>query len=104
MKKVIYFLFTVLVSIVMISCSDITVSSGYIYYPYTYYYHYRIPYRAVYRERIIVVSQHRNTNYDHRKRTFENNRRFDNDNFQFNQRQKNNGGSIGQFGGRRRRL
>ena len=77
MKKVIkYFLFAILMSIAMTSCSDMTVSSGYTYnpYPYSYYHRPYYYYRPVYRERIIVVPRHRNTNkryYDNK-----NTRRF----------------------------
>ena len=115
MKKVIYFLFALLVSIVMISCSDMTVSSGYRYtydpYPYSSYYYYyrpyypyyRISYKPVYRERIIVVPQHRN-NFRPRNNNirFGNGQRFGNDNFQFWQRQRNNSGTTGHFGNGRR--
>ena len=100
----------------MISCSDMTVSSGYTYDPYPYssyyhyyhnpYYYYRVPYRPVYlyRERIIVVPQRRNN----KNRTFENNRRFGNGrifgngNFQFGQGQRNNSSTTGHFGNGRR--
>ena len=113
MKKVIYFLFAILVSIVMISCSDMTVSSGYRYtydpYPYSSYYHYyhrpyyyyRVPYRQVYRERIIVVPQRNNFRPRNNNRTFGNGQRFGNGNFQFNQRQRNNSSTSGHFSGRR---
>lgn len=83
-------------SIAMISCSDMTVSSGYTYnpYPYSNYYYYHRPYyyRPVYRERIIVVTRHRNTN----KRYYDskNSRRF-------GKGQRNTSSSIGHFSGRR---
>lgn len=95
MKKVIYFLLAILMSITMISCSDMTVSSGYTYnpYPYSNYYYYHRPYyyyRPVYRERIIVVPRYRNTN----KRYYDNSRRFV-------KGQRNNTGTTRHFGGRR---
>ena len=97
----------------MISCSDMTVSSGYRYtydpYPYNSYYHYyhrpyyyyRVPYRQVYRERIIVVPQRNNFRPRNNNRTFGNGQRFGNGNFQFNQRQRNNSSTSGHFSGRR---
>lgn len=93
-------------SIAMISCSDMTVSSGYTYNPYPSYYHRPYYYyRPVYRERIIVVTRHRNTNkryYDSKNsRRFGKGQRYSNGNFQLEQGQKNNTGTTRQFRGRR---
>lgn len=79
-------------SIAMISCSDMTISSGYTYdpYPYSYYHRPYYYYRPVYRERIIVVPHHKNTKryYDNKNRTYGKGRR-------------NNTGTTRHFEGRR---
>lgn len=94
MKKVIYFLFAALMSVVMMSCSDMIVSSGYTYntYPYGNYYHRPYYYyRPVYRERIIVVPRYRNINKRH----------YDNKNRTYGIGRRNNTGTTRQFRGRR---